>query len=73
MMPVMEVSLPGTTEEASSTVSPGLSLIWCVWLAMRPSAAIGSPWEPVEISAILSSGMSCSFLKSTTRPLGILR
>ena len=39
-------------------------------LAIRASAAIGSPWDPVQIRVIWSSGSSSSSLRSTTRPSG---
>ena len=40
-------SLPGIRLEARMTVSPLPTSIWCSRLAMRPSTAIGSPWDPV--------------------------
>ncbi len=45
-----EFSLPGIRLEASTTVSPG-SIAIRSWLraAIRDSADIGSPWEPVEM------------------------
>jgi hypothetical protein len=69
----MAFSLPGISELAMSTVSPALSWIWCVSLAMRESAARGSPWDPVHTRQTLASGMDWSFLKSTTSPRGIFR
>ncbi|MEJ7755029.1 MAG: hypothetical protein WKF83_00700 [Nocardioidaceae bacterium] len=47
--------MPGISEEASTTVSPG-SMRTRSWsrLAIRDSADIGSPWEPVETSTISS-------------------
>ena len=53
-------SLPGISDDASTTVSPGPILIWWSLLAMRDSAAIGSPCEPVQISTTWSSGSSVS-------------
>ena len=52
----MAFSLPGMSELASSTVSP--SVIRMTWsrLAIRASAAMGSPWEPVQTIAALSAG-----------------
>ena len=49
-------SLPGISDDASTTVSPSLIRIWWSRLAIRDSAAIGSPCEPVEISTTSSSG-----------------
>ena len=69
----MAFSLPGISELASSTVSPSPMRIMWSRLAIRDSAAIGSPCEPVQISVILSSGSFSSSLRSTTRPLGMLR
>ena len=49
------VSLPGTSELASTTVSPAAMVTWR-WSprAIRPSALIGSPCDPVDMSTIRS-------------------
>lgn len=61
------------SELASSTVSPGpMSMMWSL-LAMRDSAAIGSPCDPVQIITISVAGSFSSTFMSTTRPAGILR
>ena len=49
-------SLPGTSEDARMTMSPSPTSTGWVRLAMRPSAAMGSPWLPVLMSTIWSSG-----------------
>ena len=45
-----EFSLPGISEEASTTISPG-SIVTVRWdpTDMRDNAAIGSPCEPVAM------------------------
>ena len=42
-------------------------------LAIRDSAAIGSPWDPVHTRVILWSGSFSSSLVLTTRPDGTFR
>src|SRR5665811_982042 len=56
MMRYTAFSLPGIREDASNTVSPSPTSILWSRLAIRESAAIGSPWEPVQIDddAVLS-------------------
>ena len=45
-----EFSLPGISEEASTTMSPGsIVTVRCDPTDMRDRAAIGSPWEPVAM------------------------
>ena len=49
-------SLPGMTREEKITTSPFSSAICgCSSVAMRASAARGSPWLPVQISTSLSA------------------
>ena len=68
----MAFSLPGMSDEASSTVSPGSSCTvgWLLF-AMRDRAAIGSPCDPVDISTIFSGGAAS--ILSTTMPSGTRR
>jgi hypothetical protein len=42
-------------------------------LAIRDSAAIGSPWEPVHTRQTWLAGSFSSTFMSTTRPSGTLR
>ena len=51
----MAFSLPGISELASSTVSPVPTRIMWSRLAIRDSAAIGSPCDPVQTSVTFSS------------------
>jgi len=52
-----EFSLPGISEDASSTTSPGPALMTgCSWFEIRDSALNGSPWDPVEMMTTLFSG-----------------
>ena len=68
----MAFSLPGISDEAIRTVSPGSRLTcWWLLLAMRDSAAIGSPCEPVDINTILFGGAAS--ILSTTTPSGTRR
>jgi len=53
-----EFSLPGISDDASTIVSPGPTSISWSRLAMRDSAAIGSPCDPVQINTAWSSGRS---------------
>ncbi len=64
------VSLPGTSEDASTTVSPSAILIGWSRPAILDSADIGSPWDPVEISTICSGGSSSASRSSTIKPPG---
>ena len=66
-------SLPGIRLEASTTVSPSPTSIRWSRLAIRDSAAIGSPCEPVQTSTTWSSGSLSSALTSTSTPSGTLR
>ena len=61
---------PGTSDEARTTVSPGAILIGWSRAAIRASADIGSPCDPVEISTICSGGSSSASRRSTSRPPG---
>ena len=61
-------SLPGTSDDARITVSPSAIRIGWSRPAIRDSADIGSPCEPVEISTIWSGGISSASLRSTSRP-----
>ena len=69
----MALSLPGMSELASRKVSPSLIWIWWSPFAIRASAAIGSPCDPVQMSVTLLSGIESSFFASTTRPRGMVR
>ena len=71
--PEMAFSLPGITELAISTVSPSPTRILWSRLAIRDSAAIGSPCEPVQTSAILLGFIRSSCSSGTTRLSGTLR
>ena len=53
-------SLPGISEDASRIVSPGPTEMLWSRLAIRDSAAIGSPCDPVQISTTCSSGSAAS-------------
>src|SRR3989338_7831287 len=54
-------SLPGTTDEESTTVSPFLILTYlCVFIATRMSAANSSPCAPVASITTLLSGRCSS-------------
>ena len=64
------VSLPGTSEEASTTVSPSAIRIGWSRPAIRDSADIGSPCDPVEISTMFSGGISSASRSSTISPPG---
>ncbi len=68
-----EFSLPGISEDARITVSPSPMRMKWSRLAMRDSADIGSPCEPVQTSTIFSSGRSSSCLTSTISPAGTWR
>src|SRR5699024_47833 len=59
----------GMREEAMITTSPSPTLTRWSRLAMRLRAAIGSPWLPVHISTMRSSGRS-SILRTSTRVSG---
>ena len=52
------------------TVSPSATRIGWSRPAIRDSADIGSPWDPVEIRTIRSAGSSSTSLRSTMRPPG---
>ncbi len=69
----MAFSLPGMRELASRTVSPLPMRITWSRLAIRDSAAIGSPWEPVHTRVTLWSGSLSSSFVLTTRPEGTFR
>ena len=69
----MAFSLPGISELASRTVSPGPMRISWSRLAIRARAAIGSPCDPVETSVIRLSGRFLISLRFITRPSGIVR
>ena len=73
MRPEMAFSLPGTAELAMRMVSPSPTRILWSRLAIRASAAIGSPCEPVQISVALWAGSFSSCSSGTTRPWGTLR
>ena len=61
------------SELASSTVSPSVTRMTWSRLAIRDSAAIGSPWEPVQMSTTSSGGHSSISRESTSRPAGTRR
>ena len=66
------LSLPGTREDARTTVSPGsIRICWCARLAIRDSADIGSPCEPVETSTTCSGGRLSMSRRSAISPAGI--
>ena len=64
------VSFPGTSDEARITVSPSAIRIGWSRPAIRASADIGSPCDPVEINTIRSGGSSSASRRSTSRPPG---
>ena len=64
------LSFPGTSDEARITVSPSAIRIGWSRAAIRASADIGSPCDPVEISTIRSGGISSASRSSTTSPPG---
>ncbi len=66
-------SLPGISEDASSTVSPSVMRIEWSRFAIRDSADIGSPCDPVHTSTSRSPGMPSSSFCSTMMPSGTLR
>ena len=68
----MAFSLPGMTELASSTVSPSPTRITWSRLAIRDSAAIGSPCDPVQTRAILFGGQLLQLLEGDDQALGDL-
>ena len=63
----MASSLPGMTRLEKITVSPSPSSTWG-WLplAMRASAARGSPWLPVHRYSTLCGGSSAASVSSST-------
>jgi hypothetical protein len=61
------------SELASSTVSPSVMRMTWSRLAMRDSAAIGSPCEPVQTRQTLCAGIFSSCFMSTTSPSGTSR
>ena len=64
---------PGIGEELNTTVSSGIILIClCVPLAIRESAAIGSPWEPVHKISNSCLGILLILLGSTNVSGGAL-
>jgi hypothetical protein len=66
-------SLPGMTELAIRMVSPSpIRILWSR-LAMRDSAARGSPWDPVQIRVALLAGIFSSWSRGTIRLGGTLR
>ena len=73
MTPEMAFSLPGITELAIRMVSPSPTRILWSRLAIRDSAAIGSPWEPVQISVALLAGIRSSWSSGTIRLCGHAR
>ena len=65
----MAFSLPGITELAIRMVSPSPTRILWSRFAIRESAAIGSPCEPVQIRVALLAGRRSSCSSGTMRPL----
>ncbi|MNW53945.1 hypothetical protein D3C74_315260 [compost metagenome] len=73
MMRKTAFSLPGMSDEARITVSPWpTETLWSPF-AMRDSAAMGSPCEPVHMSTTSSSRSESTFLRSIRTPSGTLR
>jgi hypothetical protein len=70
----MAFSLPGISDEASTTVSPSsmCTKLWLRW-AIRDSAESGSPCDPVEISTTFSGGRSARSLASSSVSGGTCR
>ena len=66
-------SFPGTRDEASRTVSPAAMRMGWSRLAMRESAAIGSPCDPVQMRTTDSGGSSSTSRESTSSPGGTFR
>ena len=66
-------SLPGISEDASTTVSPAPILTGWSPLAIRARAAIGSPWDPVDISTTSCGGSASTSRASTRMPSGTVR
>ena len=64
----MAFSLPGITELAIRMVSPSPTRILWSRFAIRDSAAIGSPWEPVQTRVALLAGSFSSWSSGTIRP-----
>ena len=64
------VSLPGMSDLASTTVSPGSILTGWSRFAIRDSADSGSPCEPVEMSTTCSGGQASISRASTMRSAG---
>ena len=64
-------SLPGMTRAESATVSPSAILTWR-WssIAIRDSAAMGSPWDPVHTHSTSWAGKSRTSLSRICRPPG---
>ena len=71
--PEIAFSLPGTAELAIRMVSPSPTRILWSRLAIRASAAIGSPWDPVQINVALFGASRSSWSSGTIRPLGTVR
>ena len=69
----MAFSLPGITELAIRMVSPSPTRILWSRFAIRESAAIGSPCDPVQIRVTLLAGSFSSCSSGTIRPFGTLR
>gem|GEM_PF-4109062 len=66
MTPKTASSLPGTSEEENSTVSPSERLTWrCSRRAMRDRPAIGSPCVPVVTTTSFSAGSLAAWSMST--------
>ena len=61
------------SDDARITVSPSLIRMRWSLAAIRDSAAIGSPCEPVETRTIWSSGSLSMTSTATTRSGGIRR
>ena len=69
-----EFSLPGMREEAKMTVSPGsMVTLRCSECAIRDSAAIGSPCEPVTMRTCSCGGNEVMSRASMRTPSGTLR
>ena len=73
MSPETERSLPGIGEDERITRSPCLILTWrCSPVAIRVSAALSSPCEPVQTITILLSGNRLISFESTTVSFGAI-
>ena len=61
-------SLPGISEEARMTVSPSAIRIGWSRAAIRDSADMGSPWDPVQTRTTSPGGMPSASRGSTSSP-----